>query len=288
LAKNRKAEAGAINIRIHPHDGEAHYASLLKDSFDLRFSSYTRGDQMLLMSALHRTRVINGVTQIKGVLARFTNIKQEQSWFNLDTNDEAEETDVRQIRIPSNLRPNYKPFSFIFFPAKHRFVFEKYADGTSISHGVVANYLKKLFSQDVIKDKYGAVNVDFVTDRKGLDAILNIYTLKHLEILIDRPNPDDHGREERAILERMNAQRVNRIEQRLSAISGQSLNPDRGTQILAEIALDNGRVQGDGKDRDGKRVEYSTIKFPRIESMKYDADEMSATEAFNTLAQKFA
>ena len=35
-----------------------------------------------------------------------------------------------------------------------------------------------------IKEKYGEVNVDVVSDKKGLDAIFKIPVLKHLEILM--------------------------------------------------------------------------------------------------------
>lgn len=287
MARMRKAEAGAINIRLHPHYGEEHYISLMRDAFKIRQSFYSRGDQMLLMSFLDRPTEIEGKICISGTIARFTNIESDQSWFNLKTNDEAEETDVRQIKIPDYLKPNYKPFAFIFFPKKHKLVFEKYSDGSSISHGVVGSFLGKLFSNESIREKYGEINLDIVSDQKGLEAIFTIPILKHLEITIQRPNPDDHDAEELEILERMNAQRVNRIEQRLTAISGQSISPDTDTKILAKVALENGKVYGDGTDLNGKKIDYSTRKFPRTERYRYDPDTMTASNAFNKIAQRY-
>lgn len=282
----RKAEAGAINIRLHPHPDQSYYIDLFRAAFGLRRSIKSRGDQMLLISYLDKPKERNGRTEIRGTLARFTNIDQDQPWFNMETNDEAEERDVMKINIPAHLKPNYKPFSFIFFPKKHLFVFERYSDGTTISHGIVESFLTRLFKDPKIENKFGQVNVDVVCDHKGLDAIFRIHQLKHLDITIQRPNPDDWADAERRILRRMEAQKANKIEQRMTSISGQSITPDDATKTLARVALSNGKVTGDGVDGDGKKVEYSTTEYPKTERIQYDPDTMSAADAFNEIAYR--
>lgn len=286
MPQKRKAEAGAVNIRLHPHPDYHYYIKLFRSAFGLQKSLKSRGDQMLLLSYLERPKEKDGQVEVHGTLARFTDIDQEQPWFNMQTNDEAEEHDVMKINIPAHLKPNYKPFSFIFFPQKHLFVFERYSEGSTISHGIVASFFKRLFEEPEIVETYGSINIDVVCDHKGLDSILRIHQLKRLEITVKRPNPDDWADAERRVLEKLDAQNANKIEQKMTCITGQSIKPDNDTKVLAKVALSNGKVKGDGVDENGETVEYSTIDYPKTERMMYDPETMTASIAFNQIAHK--
>lgn len=287
MARPRTIEAGAINVRVHPHSAPDIYNRLIQDAYKLRRPLRSRADQMLLMSSISPIRSNNQIERIDGVLARFTNINTDDPWFNLNTSEEAEENDVREINIPDYLRPNYQPFSFSFFPSKHLFVFERRSVSSSISHGIVESYLTRLLSDSQIIERYGEVNVDTIRDHQGLEDIFNIFQLKHLEIIIKRPNPDDLSEYERVMLDRMNRQNINKIEERLSSIPGQSISPDENTKALANVALNNGSVFGDGANEDGEKIEVSTIQYPKTLRKYYDPDAISATSAFNQLANEF-
>jgi len=286
--RRRKTEAGAINIRIHPHPSHHYYTNLLSDAVNLKKYFRSRGDQHLLISYLGKPKNVGNQIEIRGIIARFTEIDDSQPWFNTITNDEARKNDILSISIPPNLKPNYQPFSFVFFPKKHLLVFEKHTAKSSISHGVVKGFFSRLFDSEEIKNKYGEVNVDVISDMRGLDEIWAINKLKHLDILIKRPNPDDFSEAERLILEKLESQRVNKVEQRLTAINGESIEASEETRTLAKVAVNNGYVHGDGKNAEGEAVDLKTTNFPKTERLYYDhSDEVGPLQAFMQLARKF-
>jgi hypothetical protein len=282
MARRRRVEVGGLNIRVHPHESNQVYLTLLEDAYDLRMPLKARGDQQLLMSYLGKP---NDRGEVQGIVSRFTEIDQSQPWFNVRTNDEAKESEVRKISIPEYLKPNLQSFSFTFFSKKHILVFDRHSQNSSITHGVVERYFTRLFEAEDIVDKYGVVDIDIIKDAKGLHEILNIPELKHLEILIKRPNPDTLGDLNDRVLGRLSRQHASKYEQKLTSIPSESLQPDEKTKQLAEVAVNNGYVKGDGKDGEGKPVAISTLQYPKTSTHFYDPDETAHSDAFNIAAR---
>lgn len=287
MARRKQAQAGAINIRVHNHTTSDVYLELLKAGYGLQRPLKARGEQMLFLSALSRPKMDGTLQYVEGMLARFTNINSDEPWFNLNTKNVAETGEVSEVVIPEHLRPGFKGFRFCFFPKKHYFVFERAADKSTISHGMVESFLYRLLNLPELSDDYGEVNVNTVCTDEGLAAIYRIPTLKNLEIVIKRPNPDELSSDEAVVMQRLANMHANKVQQKYTATTGDSLIPDADTKILAKVALNNGFVKGEGRDNTGKKIEVSTVEHPKTLRSSYHEDDMTAKTAFNRLAQEF-
>lgn len=287
MARRQQAQAGAINIRVHDHPTSDVYLHLLKSAYDLQRPLKARGEQMLLLSSLNKPKMDGTLQYVEGMLARFTNINSDEPWFNLKTKNVAESGEVSEIDIPEHLRPGFKGFRFCFFPKKHYFVFERAADKSTISHGMVESFLERLLNSPELSDDYGEVNVNTVCEEKGLREIYAIPTLKNLEIVIKRPNPDQLSSDEAVVMARLAKMNANKVQQKLTATTGESLKPDADTKILAKVALDNGFVKGEGHDSDRRKIEVSTKAYPKTLRKSFHETEMTPKTAFNLLAREF-
>jgi len=287
MARPQQAQAGAINIRVHHHPTSDVYLNLLKSAYDLQRPLKARGEQMLLLSSLSKPKMDGSLQYVEGILARFTNINSDEPWFNLKTKKVAESDEVSVIDIPEYLRPGFKGFRFCFFPKKHYFVFERAADKSTISHGMVESFLEKLLNSAELSDEFGEVNVNTVCEEKGLREIYRIPTLRKLEIVIKRPNPDELSSDEAVVMERLAKMNANKVQQSLTAARGESLEPDSDTKILAKVALDNGFVKGEGLDNERKKIEVSTKAYPKTLRKSFHETEMTPKKAFNILAREF-
>ena len=287
MARKTKLQVAAINIAAHPHDDLNVYVNLFDDAMKLTKDLPSRGDQRLLLQKTEKIKENHQVKYIDGIIARFTHIDINQPWFNLNTFDKAEDNEIEEVKIPAELRPNYKGFSYRFFPNKHILVFEnRYRQG-SISPGIVASFFHQLFNSRELKDRYEQVNVNVINDEEVLDDIFNISMLSTLEIEISRPNPDELGGLDEDIQQRLTSQHMNKVRINYTSISGQSIEPDEKTRRVAEVAVNNGYVAGSGKDEYGMRVEKSTKDHPKTESMKFDPDLTMFSIVFNRLAERY-
>lgn len=279
MARNRKIAVGAINIAVHPHPTPNIYVELFNDAFNLKKAFRARGDQYLCINSIEPKNPDNMLDGLYGNIGRFTNINLELPWYNITTNKEAEEDELKEISIPEKLKPNYIRFRYMFSPIEHILVFEHYAEST-LSPNILKSFLDRLFAQDDIASKYGEIEVSIISDEEKLMEILNLHQLTHLEIILKRPNPDGLGSYDEEILERLNSQHAKKAVISYDAIAGQSLEPDETTKRTAFVAAQNGEVHGKGKNEMGQSIQISTAHHPKIESTYYDPDLISRSDIF--------
>jgi len=276
VARPRTIYIAAANIKVHPHPPGV-YLQLLKDAFALKRPIQCRGDQHLIMRPFQDA----GENMIVGSLARFTEIDPYLAWFNSETLDMADEENVKNIRIPEGVHPNYVPFFFALFEKQHLLVFETKSKDTSISPNMVERFLNELFGQPEIVKAYGQVDVTIVADINKLEEILGSKAIRKLIIKIRRPNPETLNVFRDKFMERLHANNVISLEQTYVAPMGESLTPDDETNLFARMALTDGEVTAIVGDTSGGPVaKRSTASHSLIKPHAYDPDALTEQQGF--------
>jgi hypothetical protein len=222
-------------------------------------------------------------TVYRGVFARFTEIDPNMAWFNIDKLEEAAESDLSEVVIPENLRPNYSPFFFQFDASKHLFVFETNGSSERVAPQQVEKFVRGLAAR-VTPDV--GISVNLVADKSAVASVLGMPVLRHLTIVVERPNPDVNQKVEervRARLARLNAERETLS---LDAAPSQSIKADPPLRQLALVGAANGEVIGVGRDSEGLPRKISTKQFPLTAAQRYDPDLTSPNQAFEAAAEK--
>ncbi|WP_113905672.1 DUF4747 family protein [Aliidiomarina celeris] len=280
MPREKKLELGAINITMHPHS-PIKYVELFKEVKNLRNIQHIHSDKYGMLTSVNYLDKKKGETSpITGDLYRFTNIKVDGQWFNIDTYDKAEEEELGEVKIPKNLKPNSSRFSYLFFPEDHLLFYECYYDGNKLGPTNATKLVDRLFNQQEINDKYGKIEVTHVPCVDALSKALGMKKLEKLDLHITRPNPDDQSDAERKFLKRMNKLKVAEQKQEYKAIPGESIELDEELKTLTNIAAKNGEVSAKGKDELSKPVFYSTSKHPWIDKLYYDPNVESPFDMF--------
>lgn len=284
MAKDKKIIIGAINITIQPHTTEL-YLDLIKDVYKLKKPVSIHGEQCALFAGLYkldRDQVEPG--PVSGDIFKFTDIDMNAQWFNTETSDFAEKDELGKINIPENLKPNSSRFSYIFFPKQHLFFYEGYYDGKTFAPSNAERFLERQLNHPEIIEKYGRVDVTHVPAIDALNEALKVPFKERIEMIIKRPNPDDHAEAEQRVMERMRARNVATYEQKYKAVTGESIEMDDELQTLAHISAKNGSFLVKGKGLDSKPIEISTTAHPWRQSEYYDPDAESPFEIFSRVA----
>lgn len=140
--------------------------------------------------------------------------------------------------------------------------------------------------QPEITNKYGRVDITHVPAYDAISEALKIPTKERIEMIIKRPNPDDHAEAEQRFLERMRNRNIGVTEQSYKAVPGESIVMDDELIALAHISAKNGNLFIKGKDSASHSVEFSTAKHPWRISEYYNPELESAFELFSRTAQK--
>lgn len=277
----RKLVVGAINIVIHPHNREM-YISLIKDIIKLRSPATIRGDTKGLLAFFTPYRKDEEDHPYMGEIIKFTDIELDSDWLNITTNKTANEDELLSVNLPENLKPNSSRFSFVFFPSTHKLFLECHYSKNGRPHNFsptsAAQLIDKLADNEVIRKKYGKVDVTAVPCKDALSTALALPWIKKVDLVIKRPNPDENEDAEREVLRRLGNQNARELTQSLKAIDGMSIVPDEQTKILTKVAANNGKVTVEGKDAEDKKIIYSTVDHPWQESIYYDQNIQNAAD----------
>lgn len=280
MAREKKLVVGAVNITIQPHTPQK-YLELFRDVYKLKKPVNISGDQFGLLAVLYKLdREQKEPGPITGDIFKYTDINKNAQWFNTETNNFASDDDVDGINIPENLKPNSTRFSYIFFPEQHLFFYEAYYDGNTFGPTNAERFIDRLLNVDEIVKKYGKVDVTHIPEVNALSDAFNLPVKEKIEMVVKRPNPDDHAKAERKVMERMRARNVGVFEQTLKSVPGQSIKIDKDLETMAHISAKNGSFMLKGKDHNHKTVEISTREHPLKITEYYDPDIESAFELF--------
>lgn len=216
---------------------------------------------------------IEGV--VMGRILVWTDLDLKGRWIDIENEEELSDEDRAEINIPSNARPNFRAFSYAFHVQKHRFYFEtKNEFGESFGPKTGERLLKGIIARFAGSGNFPDITVTLVPRKGEVDRILKLEGLRKLEIDLMVPNPDhDDPEKRRRLFEKLEKMRAKTWNQTLIKSAGEErLEPTQDIIDAAEVAAENGKVIGWGKEN-GRSVEISTSNSPRVEKAKLDEGE---------------
>jgi hypothetical protein len=283
MGKFKKVEAGALNIKIHPHSTKR-YVEYFEEI-------YSVGNHVKIwdkyygtigwLRAIDEEKPENG---IEGEIYKYLNIDPTKQWFDKKENKTIKvDKKDNPPPIPDSLKPHLQEVYFLFFPQKHRLIFE----ANNLSHNSALKLFEGLLNNPTITKKFGISDIHIESSKETIEKILQLSRLAILEIHIALPNPDDNGMsDEEKILARMDDEGARTVFERKTAFKGKSLTPDDKTKLMMKVATSNGKVYAVGYDEGEKRVVESTENHPLKEKDYYDPDKINIYNAFKLLAKK--
>ncbi|MDC4283018.1 DUF4747 family protein [Acinetobacter baumannii] len=241
MGRKTSVDYTAINIRVHPHPAKQIYVDLFKTVFSKNRRIPLGHNVSAKMTRLWELREGKPLEGLVGEIAKYNDINDD-SWFNIETGKAADPDELDEINIPEDLRPNCDTFYFIFFPKDHILVSEIRDKDGSFSPKMQEKFFNFLFAPKDIVEQFKAIDVTIFPDTTQIAKILNSKTLKKLELIINRPNPDDFEIFEQEILAEMEEQNAKVYEKKLIAQDKEYLDPNEKTKKQIQVAADNGKV----------------------------------------------
>lgn len=283
MAQERRLEVAGVNVRI-VDASKRDYIALFERLFGLRQIVQFYGSDWFMITQFMPGE--HGDVENLGVFSRFAQIDPDAGWLDLDRLRTASKSQTSQISIPTNLRPNHRPFYFSFIDSKHFAVFETFSQGERLSPRLVAKCLREMVKHPAIVEQFGTVEVDMLASKAVVDDIIRSPSLRELSITVKRTNQDDVGRDWIEKIDReLTEQRLRREERKLYAERGRAIEPNEETAALARYASETGRV--DAKIAQGRAARtVSTEDYPEVEIEEYPR-EVSSIAAFSTAVMRF-
>lgn len=275
MARKQKVEVAAINIRI-PSSKLRNYVLLIEELRNLRRGIRVYGDSFVAITAFNPKN-------LRGALTKYTEIKTNGQWFDLESFDIAVPERVQEISIPNSLRPNSSSFEFLLDESLHTLVFESYAESKSLSVRAVLNYFRGIFLDDSMCRKFGKVEADILKSHDEVDRMLDLPDLREVKITIRRPNSDDLGNKLYTIIERrMEEENGDEYVQTVKSDT-EALDPSKETRALAHVAAQNGEIAVKSIIN-GAMVRQNTSDAPLVRTTVFDPNLFGANTIFLKLA----
>jgi Domain of unknown function (DUF4747) len=274
-----KVIVSALNIVIHPHSPER-YAALLVQAEKSGVPVRYYGSRVATIGNVRRFAKDDHL--IEGVMNTFEKLDKDAESYDAKRNDVAGDADLDRIRVPEHLHPNLRRMNFMFDTRSHKLYFEtRNVYGHRFPPRNVRGAFELFLNTDSLMQEYGQADVMVEPSAEAVNRIFQMEGLAHLKIHIERPNPgDDHGEYEALLLARlseMNARSQDMILVKERAAD--RLNPDDSTRKLAEVAAENGYVEGRGRDANRQEIRESTKDHPRMDPFLFDELAISPLQA---------
>jgi len=281
--RKRSITYTVFNIRTHPHKPQG-YVDLFYKAFDLKKQINLAGEKYCIITQIAQLGKdpLNGLS---GEIARYTKIETNK-WFNLSELRAAVDDETKEIKIPEELRPNFKNFSFVFYPKNHYLVIECKDRHGKMSPQVIEKYFNGLFSTDEIVNEFGTIEITLVPQTDQLDTLFAVKQITNLELVLRRPNTDGLEDLDDEVLTRLNQQNAEEEMIILKAQRGCSIVADDRTKALSHVAQLNGEVKVKGNDANGKHVELSTRQHAFTYIGQYFSGENTAKLLLEEVSKK--
>lgn len=266
MLQEKQLKLGVLNIKIHPHT-PLMYIDLLNDIFINKHEVQLRGTEWGIPSNFTEFKEFDKLDGMFGNFYRFLQIDDNQPWIDLIKGMPIQDEKGNPIpQVDSFKKPNTKDVWFIFFPKKHRIIF----DMKNISHRMIQAFFKQQFAQERIVNKYGPVDVIIEASDEAIEKILSIPIMTSLNISISKPNPDDLDGYESRLKDKLDRIHAAKFTEEYKARKGETLLPDKDLQMLMRVARGNGSVYAEGYDYNNKKIVESTQPHPLVIVDSYD------------------
>ena len=271
MGRKLSVDYSAFNIRVHPHPDKTVYVDLFETLFNQNKKISIGNNSSAKINSLWAIQEGKPLEGLIGEIIKYNDIA-EDGWVNIETGKYAEQDELDAIKIPDDLKPNGKNFYFVFFPKTHILVTEIRDKDGNFSPKMQEKFFKLLFTSTSLLEKFNAIDITVFPDTSAVKHILESKTLKKLELIILRPNPNDFEIFEEDILEEMENQNAKVFEKKLIAQDKQYLKPNEITKKQIQVAADNGKIIYTDVDQETGLLnkDRSTSETPFIERDKYD------------------
>jgi len=280
VAKDRKVEVGVLNIVTQPHSTQGYidlFYKALKQTHPAQIRDKSYGE----IGWLEEIDVDIPKNGLRGEIVSYLNIDPYSPWYDKRDKETLEIDKDNDIPpVSEDLKPHKESIYFVFFPKKHRLLF----DYSKMKPSTAQKFFTRLFEQEIFEDDFDYIDVHVESNLEAIESILKIYRLSTLEITINRPNVDDTSDEEEQVLELLEEENARKLYQKRLAPTGQGLKPSHNTQVLMRVAKSNGKVEAVGYTELEEKVEESTIEHPFHDKDYYNPDRVSFRQAFENLA----
>ncbi|TAL16446.1 DUF4747 family protein [bacterium] len=285
MARKKILRIGALNIKTQPHS-EQRYLDLFMMMFNkTKKGIKIRGSDWGMIGTL-QTMNRNGNDFYIGRVYKFLNIDPDKAWLNTDTRKpEKDENGAIVKPVADNLKPNLRESYYAFFPKQHRMIYEI----NEMSPGMMLKLMTALFNRKSIVGRFGNVDIEMETSIEAIDIILQIPTLRKIEIGITKPNPGDvlDEDDEAEVFRRFDRIKARKLQENWSGQKGESLLPDEEMKKLMRVASSNGLIMATGYGRNDEKVVESTQDHPRTMTDEYDPNIQTTFSFFQDMASRF-
>lgn len=279
MGRKLSVDYSAFNIRVHPHPDKSVYVDLFETLFKQNKKINIGNNTSAKINRLWAIHEDNPLEGFIGEIIKYNDIT-EDGWVNIETGKSAEQDELDAIQIPDDLKPNGKTFYFVFFPKTHILITEIRDKNGAFSPKMQEKFFKLLFTSKTLLEKFNAIDITIFPDTSAVKHILESKTLKKLELIIQRPNPNDFEVFEEDILAEMESQKAKVFEKKLIAQDKQYLAPNEITKKQIQVAADNGKIIYTDVDPETGLLnrDRSTSETPFIERDKYDPAKTTALD----------
>lgn len=286
MGKERTLRVGGLNIRVHTKHAADEYAELWKTLHRLRLPT-TRGVNAIMIGSVASLTDASD-SPLVGSLYRFTNINPNDPWFDIEEHKEADATDVAEVKIPKNLKPNLKEFPYFFDIKKHKLFIKSGGHDGGISPLLVQKMLQNLCARPNIVRRFGDVDLTVLTEHGVLARLLQWPEIRQIQLVLERPNPTDFD-DDQSFYERLKRRSLKKeVTTFVKANEEKTITPDQEMLKMFEIAINNGRYTQKGKNAEGVVETASSTNYPLQEASTYDPDVTTERDAFNEVASRLA
>ncbi len=266
-------QVAVLNITTHPHSQET-YIELFQRAKDLKIGGLSHSNRYAMITQFSAASPLRDI--YTGTLSTFTDFDRNAPWLDTGSGEAATSSKVEAIRLPQDLKPDLKQIPFAFVPRSHRFVFELERIGVKAAYRAISAIL----NHPLVLGTLSEVVVSVVQAREPLDRIFEASNLRHLEILVNRPNPDDFGDSDDDVAERLERQHATRITVIMDGEREVGLKPDPGIRKLADAAITDGHVRAVVVKPSGGTEKISTDDHPLVGVTNYDPATTPKESAF--------
>lgn len=255
---------GGINVAANPHPAGT-YLRLIRHVVDR--SVWLGGSDYATITAPTSTTTTPGDIY-HGRICVWTEIDKSGDWLDKKTKQKVAETDKKSIVLPEDKAPNARFFLYAIDVSRHLLIYEMQNDvGQRFGGKRAERFFTGLFAD--LPDDFPSVDITLIPEEGTVDRILNMPKLRHLKIVVTRPNSEDLNDDFDRVYKKMEANHAaTQVVEYAKQAKADRLTPDDDTRTLARIAAVNGYVEG--KSRDTKLE--STKEHPKQIPLRVSKD----------------
>lgn len=281
MPRKQRMYLSALNIVTHPHSPE-NYVAMFERARRQMMTAKWRSDRGGLLLSFYPAQESANV--YFGQVGTFIALDANEPWLSFKTGQPADENEMREINLPTDLQPSLQRHQFVFFPDEHRLVFHTRGAGhPPAGPSTMRGFLSRLLNKEEMTEQFGPVGITIEPEQDALDRVFGIHQLEKLTIYLERPNPDSGRTSQRKWQDRLKANNAHSEQTTLQSTRGEQLTPDEATREHADIAQSNGWVYGKGKDENGVVDTESTERHNLVEGEVFDP---SVEDYFQAMMRK--